>query len=131
DLSFFKRQWLQYKLSKVKVRNFTVSFHKAELGINRKYKELVYLTVMDGGDELRDLVYKLREDLKIEDSGQYIPHLTLGRVNKDLTPEEFKNLTHDVREVNKNLKVADISFITQKLAFVASDSGEYSIIKEF
>ncbi len=131
DIAFLKRKSLEMKLSKFQTPRFEIKFDKAQLGISRQYKELVYLTVSDGGDELRDLVFSLREHLGINDPGRYIPHLTLGRINKDLTDEEFKNLTQDVRVVNKLLNIPEISFVPQSLAYVCNDSEEYAILKEF
>lgn len=131
DISFLKRKSIEMKLSKFQIPNFVIKFDKAQLGISRQYKELVYITVSDGGDELRDLVFTLRETLGINDPGRYIPHVTLGRINKDLTDEEFKNLTQDVRNINKGLEISKVSFVPHRLALVESDGQEYKILKEF
>src|SRR5690606_37273079 len=116
---------------KFQIPNFQIQFDKAQLGITRQYKELVYLTISNGGDELRDLVFTLRETLGINDPGRYIPHVTLGRINKDLTDEEFKNLTQDVRNINKGLKISEVSFTPHRLSLVESNGPEYKVLKEF
>lgn len=131
SMNLITKTLLGYKLGKFQPPKFEIRFDKASLGISRKYKELVYLSISDGGDELRNLVFDLRNHLGFNDSGQFIPHLTLGRVSKDLTEEEFKNLNQDVRVVNKKLKVSDISFSPSTLAFVESDLESNRIIKEF
>ncbi|MCC7290077.1 hypothetical protein IT417_02400, partial [bacterium] len=81
--------------------------------------------------QLRDLVYTLREKLKIEDQGNYIPHLTLGRVSKDLSSEEFKNLSTDLRNVNGTLNISDIRFTPNNLLFVESNLNTYKVLKKF
>lgn len=130
-LSPLKKLVINSKLKKFNLKRFDIKFDKAVLGSSRQYKELVYLTISEGGDELRELVFSLRELLKEHDRGTYIPHLTLGRVNKDLTNQEHLNLSQDVRRENKKLGIDEIGFKPGSLLLIESEEGEYKVIKEF
>ena len=130
-LSLIKRLIIDYKLNRTELRNFNIKFDKAVLGVSRKYKELVYLTISKGGDELRDLVFDLRKLLNEQDSGTYIPHLTLGRVSKDLTKEEHKNLSQDVRRGNMELRIDNIEFEPKSLMLIERVEGNYRVVKEY
>ncbi len=131
NLNPLQKVLFNLKFRKLILPKFEIGFDRCELGISRGYKELIYLTVKVGGEQLRDLVYTLREKLKIEDQGNYIPHLTLGRVSKDLSSEEFKNLSTDLRNVNGTLNISDIRFTPNNLLFVESNLNTYKVLKKF
>ncbi len=131
SLNFIDKLALDMKLKKFDIPMINMKFDKVAVGISRGYKELVYLTIGDGGEELRKLAFDLRGRLKKNDSEKFIPHLTLGRISKDLSSEEFKNITLDVREMNKSLKLDDISFTTKKLFLIESDNTTYRVVKEY
>ncbi|HVX92689.1 MAG TPA: hypothetical protein VHA74_01080 [Candidatus Dojkabacteria bacterium] len=131
DLNFIERFLLDWKLKNFKIPAIKVKFDKVAVGISRGYKELVYFTIGEGGEEMRKLTFDLRNLLKKNDSEKFIPHLTLGRISKDLSDEEFKNITLDVREMNKGLKLDDISFTTKKLLLIQSDTTTYQVVKEY
>jgi 2'-5' RNA ligase len=131
DLNFVSKLLLEMKLGKFQVPRFGIRFEKASLGLSRRAKEKICLTISEGGDELRNLVFDLRNRLGINDPNLFIPHLTLGRVNKDLTDEEFRNLNQDIRVVNKKLKVPDISFTPESMSFIESDLETYKVLKQF
>lgn len=131
DLNFISKFLIGFRLRAVKIPRFEIRFDKAQIGVSRRDRSAVCLSISDGGDELREMVFSLRNILGIQDSRIFIPHLTLGRVNKDLTNEEFRNLTQDLRKANKSLNVEEISFTPQCLSFVESDLVEFKTLKEF
>jgi 2'-5' RNA ligase len=131
NLNILSKSLLSMKLTKFDIPRFEINFEKAALGLSRRERERICLSIGKGGDELRELVFNLRNHLKINDPRLFVPHLTLGRVSKDLTDEEFRNLNQDLRVVNKNLKVDDIAFTPKSIAFIESDLEEYRILKEF
>jgi 2'-5' RNA ligase len=131
DLNFISKSLLGMKLGKYKVPKFEIRFEKAGLGFSKRDRSTVHLLISDGGDELRELVYDLRNVLGINDPKLFIPHLTLGRVNKDLTHEEFKNLTQGIRSINKDLKISEISFIPQTMSFIESNLENFKVLKEY
>ena len=57
--------------------------------------------------------------------------MTLGRVNKVVSDEEYKNLSLDVRNVNKDLKVNDIRFDVKEIHLIESSEGSISVIKSY
>lgn len=132
SMNFVDKALLDMKLKNFTIPMINMKFDKVAVGISRKYKELVYLTIGEGGEELRKLTFDLRSILKKNDVETFIPHLTLGRISKDLSSEEFKNITLDVREMNKSLKLDDISFTTRKLLLIESDNNNtYKVVKEY
>lgn len=130
NLNFIQKFLLENRLKKIRIPRFNISFEKCELGISRQYKELVYLTLKEGGEELRDLVFNLKNELKVQDSSIYIPHLSLGRVNKDLTVEEQRNISADLKNINQSLNLETISFESNNFCFVESDTNSYKVLRK-
>ena len=131
-MNFLSKFFLLLKMKSFIVRKFKVVLDKANVGISRSYKELVYLSMKEGGDEIREMLYKLRGKVKVKETNVFIPHISLGRINKDLTSEEFRNLTVDVRNENKNLDISSISFEVDKLHLIETNQdGKLNIIKSF
>lgn len=130
SISLLKRVWLKYKLKNVKIKPFKVVFNTSKLGISRKYKELIYLDLKNGGEEMRDILFELRHVLGIEDSGNFIPHLVLGRVSKDLTAQEYTNISKDLYRVGKSLNIDDIQFYVNGLQVIKLSSKGIEILFE-
>ena len=61
----------------------------------------------------------------------FVPHLTIGRVSKDLSQEEYRNIAKDVTRVSKSLKVKDISFNISEMYLIQSKNGTYSLEMKF
>ncbi len=108
-LPFYKRLFFKYKLKGFSLKRFKLKFNKVKLGISRKYKELIYMDLLEGGEEMRKLYLELRNLLNLQDDGNFIPHLTLGRVSKELTDQEYANLCRDLTVVTKKLDVNKFS----------------------
>lgn len=130
-LSFLKKILLKYKLKKLPLKKFKIKFHTVKLGISRKYKELIYLDLLEGGDEMRKLFLKLREFLNIKYDTNFIPHFTLGRVSKELTDQEYSNICKDLSIVAKRLDISDIEFYVTGIKLVKSKDGEYQVLMNF
>ncbi len=120
---FFYKQ----KLKKFAFRKFKVRFNSVKLGISRKYRELLYLDLLEGGDEIRELYLQLREITGAKEDINFIPHMTLGRVNKDLTTQEYMNIVKDLNVVTKQLKVNKIEFEVKSIDLVKSEDGLYTV----
>lgn len=121
---------IQSNLRKIRIPRFKISFDKCDIGIVRNYKGLVYLTVKDGGEHLRDLVFTLRNTFNLRDTAVYIPHLSLGRVSKDLTNEEQRNIQSDLRNITPALNLSEIIFDSTNLYLVESTDGDYKLVKK-
>lgn len=130
-LPFLKRQIITSKIKKIKFDTLDISIKNCSLGISRKYKGLVYLSIDKGGDALRDMVYTIRERLGVDDIGQYIPHISIGRVSKELSGQEYQNLLVDLRVINKTIDYSDILFRGYYLDMVESDLVNYKSLKRF
>lgn len=127
-LSIFKRLIWRFKLKTICITPFKVSFNTVKLGISRKYKELVYLDTKDGGDVMRATLLEMRKVLKLKDEGNFVPHLTLGRVSKDLSDEEYSNLCKDLAIVAKGLDIGKIEFYVNDIKLIRSSGDDYSVL---
>jgi 2'-5' RNA ligase len=131
ELPFYKKMFFKQRLKNFKLKNFKVKFNTVKLGISRRYKELIYLDLSEGGDEMRKLFLELKEILKTKNEGNFTPHLTLGRVSKDLTNQEYSNICRDLQIVTKDLGIGDIEFVVEDIKLVKSTEGNYEFLMSF
>jgi len=129
--NIFQRFLLSRKLKRISFQPFTISLGKVKLGISRKYKELVYLDINKGGEDLRELLHIIRKEIPGKDSSTFVPHLTIGRVSKDLSEEEYRNLLKDIHNISKSLNIEEISFTVNEMYLVKSTEGNYSLHMKF
>ncbi len=129
--SFIKRFILARKISKIQFKKIHISFSTVKVGISRNYKELVYLDLKEGGEELRELLLQLRKVVGGRDVSMFVPHLTIGRISKDLSPEEYRNVSKDVLRVSKKLKLSNIQFTVNTLYLIESKDGDYFFRMKF
>jgi 2'-5' RNA ligase len=127
----YKRLLYKYKLKSFPFKRFKVKFGKVKLGISRKYKELIYLDLLEGGEEMRQLYLQLRNILHLQDNGNFIPHLTLGRVSKELTDQEHSNVCRDLEIVTKKLDIKEVQFFVNELKLIESKDGQYQVLMSF
>lgn len=128
NLSFYKKLLLKYRLKNFKFKPFKIVFNTVKLGISRKYKELIYLDLKEGGEEMRDMLLDLRKVLNLKDQGNFLPHMVLGRVSKDLSDQEYSNLSRDISRVARGLKISNIQFEVTDLIFGKSFESNLEIL---
>lgn len=128
NVSFLKMAYLKYRLKKFAFKKFTIKFGSVKLGITRRYKELVFLEVQKGGDDMRELCLSLRKTLKLKEDVNLIPHLTLGRVNKELSQQEYSNIVKDLAMISKNLQEEDITFTVNSIDIIKMVDGNCNIL---
>lgn len=128
DISPLKRVLLKKKVKKISFKPFEISFKSVRLGISRRYKELVYLVVDKGDEEMRLITEQLDPQGKIRGSNNFVPHLTLGRVSKEISEEEYKNLSKDLDMVSRNLDIENISFVVKEIYMIKSNNGDYDVV---
>ena len=129
--SFINKFLLGRKMKKVHIPKINISFATVKVGISRNYKELVYLELKDGGEEMRELLLQLRNNLGGKDTSMFVPHLTIGRISKDLSQEEYRNVAKDISRVSKKLKLEDIEFTVDTIYLIESKEGVYSFKMKF
>lgn len=129
--SIFHRLFLKHRFKKISFKPFDISLGKVKLGISRKYRELVYIDVNEGGEQLRELLHQVRSTLKGTDSSTFVPHLAIGRVSKDLSEEEYRNLVKDIHNISNSLNIKDISFTVSEIFLIKSREGDYSVVMKF
>jgi len=125
-LDLFKQLLLKRKISKIRFKKIKVSVGSIKVGISRNYKELVYLDLKEGGEELRELLLQVRGINGKQDTTMFVPHLTIGRISKDLTKEEYRNVSNDISRLSKRLKLSDIQFTIDSMYLIESKNGNYS-----
>ena len=127
-LPFIEIPLLKYKLLRYCFSPFKVVFNTSRLGISGKYKELIYLDVKEGGEEMRKMYLELRGFLGKSDDTNFIPHLVLGRVSKDLCSQEYMNISRDLSRVAKGLDISDIHFYVNALKIIKSTPDGLEIV---
>lgn len=128
SVPFYKMLFLKYKIKRFNFKQFKIKFNTIKLGISRKYKELIYLDLLEGGDDMRRLLLELRKVLGIKNEGNFLPHLTLGRVSKELTDQEYSNICRDLSAVAKRLDIEKIEFLANDFKLVKSTDDNYQIL---
>jgi len=128
DTSLVKRLLLKNKIKKIRFKPFKISFKSLRLGISRRYKELVYLSVNKGDDEMRLITEQLDPQGNIRGANSFTPHLTLGRVSKELTEEEFRNLSRDIEMVSNQMSIEEIFFNVTEVFLIKSKKGIYDVV---
>lgn len=130
-MPFYRKILFKQKLKTFTLKRFQIKFNTVKLGISRKYKELIYLDLLEGGDDMRNLFLQLRNTLHLQDDNNFLPHLTLGRVSKELTDQEYSNISRDLSVVTKKMGIEKTSFFVNELKLVKSEDGEYQVLMSF
>lgn len=128
---FYKQYLLKKKLTKIHFESINISLNSVKVGISRNYKELIYIDLKDGGEQLRELLLEVRKAIGGKDSTMFVPHLTIGRISKDLSKEEYRNISLDVLRLSKELKLEDIHFTVNCMYLIESKNGVYSFKTKF
>lgn len=127
-VGFLKMLYIKYKLKKFNFSNFNIQLGGVKMGSSRRYRELIFLEVFKGGDSMRKLCLTLRSLLGLRKDLNFIPHLTLGRVNKDLTPQEYSNIVKDLSIISKKITRKNMSFTVNNIDIIKVDAGSYQIL---
>lgn len=77
---------------------------------------------------MRGLYLELKKIIGDKGDINFIPHLTLGRVNKDLSAQESANIIKDLTNVSKKMNVNEIAFEVSEIKLVESEDGKYSFL---
>lgn len=131
QLGFVRREALAWKLRRYPFKPLTIGLDRVRLGISRNYKELLFASVNSGADTLRETVFDLSRKLGVRDDKVFIPHITLGRVSKDLMDQEYNNLNEDIQRINRELFTEEITITPQYFDLIHSKDGEYKRLKRF
>jgi 2'-5' RNA ligase len=131
NYSILNRAILKKRLSQIDLREIGIQFGSVRVGISRNYKELIYLDVKEGGEQLRDLLLEVRKQLVQKDVSMFVPHLTLGRISKDLSSQEYRNVVRDISNMSRKINIQDISLTIQQMYLIQSVNGVYSFKMEF
>jgi 2'-5' RNA ligase len=102
-----------------------------KLGTSRYLKGLLYFEIKKGGDELRELRYEMLKTLRIKDNTQFIPHIAVGRINKDLSQQERSNILRDIENISRNTKGESREFNIDQIDLVRVNEGSYEVLKKF
>jgi 2'-5' RNA ligase len=123
-LPLIKRILYKALIKKCSYGKFKITFDSIRVGISKQNKSVIYLNVSEGGDFLRDVLSDFTKKLKIQRISSFVPHLTIGRITKDLSDQEYKNLNQEIQIINRELPL-QISFIPSDLVLVESSGVVY------
>lgn len=113
-----KRISLEIKMKKFRFNPFSGNFDSVKLGLSKKDKGVLLFTINDGAEELRETVLRLINSLNLKREKIFIPHLAIGRVTKDLSDEEYKNLNLQLRSFKSLSPDNPLGFGASFLSFI-------------
>lgn len=119
--------FIKSKLKKIETPKFQISIEKLKLGISNNYRDLLFLSLDKGADELREIVPSIHQELGIKREQAFIPHISLGRISKDISDQEFLNLTTLVNRFNKDYEI-NLTFNSSNPLLIESDMINYKVI---
>jgi 2'-5' RNA ligase len=126
-----KQIYIKKKIQDILKEPIQLSLGGIKLGSNRNLRGLLYLEIDDGGERLRELRYEMLNTLKIKDNVQFVPHIALGRINKDLSRQEISNILKDVENISKNESSSKHKFYLKEIELVKIQEGNYTVLKKF
>jgi 2'-5' RNA ligase len=103
-LNFLQKILIKKKLQKLETKSLTISFHMVKLGVSKRMKDLVYISIDQGGEDIRDLKERIVKELGIKNTSLFVPHIIIGRVSKDVTKQESSNIIKDLENLQKQVK---------------------------
>jgi 2'-5' RNA ligase len=130
-VGFIKKIYISKKVQDIFKQPIELSLGDVRVGNSRNLRGLIYLEIDKGGNLLRELRYELLQSLRIKDNAQFIPNIALGRINKDLSNQEYSNVIRDIRNVSKNLKNTDVHFTVDSLDLIRREDRQFQILKKF
>lgn len=130
-MPFFRKLAMDVKLKRFSFEPFVISIDAIKLGSRRTAKETVFGSIGAGAEILREIVYQLDETLGFERLQTFTPHMTLGRIAKDLSEEESRNLNYNLSDVNRSYLSDEIKFLVDSIYFVISEHNSYKLAKKF
>ena len=77
---------------------------------------------------MRKMYLDIRKFLGKKDQGNFIPHLVLGRISKDLCAQEYTNISRDLSRVAKGLNIQDIHFFVNALKIIKTTPEGLEIV---
>ena len=126
-----KQIYIKKKITEILKKPVALSLGDIKLGMNRNLRGLIYLEIDDGGELLRELRYEMIRNLKIKDNVQFVPHIALGRINKDLSRQEISNILKDIENISKNESASKHKFYLKEIELVKIEEGNYKVLKKF
>lgn len=131
SLNIFQRLLLNFKIRRFSYLPFSITLGIAKIGKKREYKGLVYLTIDKGGDTLREMFYKLSQYITNSYNAFFIPHISLGRINQDLTVEEISNIELGLKLFNNEYQSKTEEIDIKRIYLVGVEENSIKIIKEY
>lgn len=103
-LSFLHKVFLRMKLKNLSTTTTTaISLHRIKMGDSKRMRGLIYFSIDEGGEYLRNLKSELGKDLKIKETSVFVPNIVIGRVSKDLTKQEYSNILKDFESLQESI----------------------------
>lgn len=130
NINVFQKLIFRYYLSKFSFNKFKLSLGIVKIGGKREYKGLVYLNINKGGDILRDMYFSLCNLFGNKYNKFFIPHISLGRINKDLNNEEMSNMDMALNSFNTQYNYNHDIVYVNSLALVSIENNKVNIISE-
>jgi 2'-5' RNA ligase len=131
NVGLLKKQYISYKMKDILKKPIQISIGDVKLGSSRNLRGLLYFEIEQGGDALREFRYELLKTLKIKDNVQFIPHIAVGRINKDLSRPERSNILRDMENVSTRPVNGEAKCKINQIELVKVEEGNYEVLKKF
>ena len=131
NVGLIRRWYISYRIKKLLKKRIQISLGRIRLGVSKRARGLLYIEIEDGGDLLRELRYELLNILKIKDNVQFIPYVSIGRINKDLSKQEISNISKDMENVSKKFNHVGTKMSVSEIDLIRSKESHYEILKKF
>ncbi|MCD4756357.1 hypothetical protein K8R20_01945 [bacterium] len=114
-LSPLQKPLLKKKLKNIATPASRISLHRIKLGDAKRMRGLIYLSIDEGGEYLRNLKSELVKELKIKETSVFVPNIVIGRVSKDLTRQEYSNILKDFESLQASVNRVQFLIDTMEL----------------
>lgn len=131
NVGVLKRIYIANKIKQLISKKIQLTLGKIKLGSTKRLRGLIYIEIDQGGDLLRELRYQMLKTLKIKDNTQFVPHIAIGRINKDLSNQEISNISRDMENISKKLKHFDTEITVKEIDLIKRKEDIYEIVRKF
>jgi 2'-5' RNA ligase len=131
NVGLLRQLYISYRIKRFLIKRFDISLGRVKLGVTKRMRGLLYIEIDQGGDLLRELRYNLLNTLKIKDNVQFIPHIAIGRINKDLSRQEISNITKDMENIFKKTNHLGTELMIKEIDLIKNKDTYYEIVKKF
>lgn len=125
------RKVTAFKMRKYHFYTFPITINSVKLGLTKRDRGVVSPIINGGAEELRNTLLDVSTLLGIKREKIFIPHIAVGRVVKDVSDQEFKNISQDLSMFSKEFFAEEMRFEAKFLALYENSENGQTVFKNF